>query len=183
MRIHYLQHVPFEGLGSIAGWAERRGPGELHPSFCRGYTADQGEFDFLIIMGGPMGVYDEGEFPWLGRKRYSCRQRSRRKRRFSASALAPSFLPPSSGRWWRVTASGRLAGFRYSTAWKFQRPYLSAARRPAGLPLAWRYLRHPKRAPCLSAQVRPAATRPSCLANGFSACSFIWKRRRKALPG
>ena len=25
MRIHYLQHVPFEGLGSIATWADTRG--------------------------------------------------------------------------------------------------------------------------------------------------------------
>jgi hypothetical protein len=26
MNIHYLQHVPFEGLGSIVGWIRRGGP-------------------------------------------------------------------------------------------------------------------------------------------------------------
>jgi GMP synthase (glutamine-hydrolysing) len=66
MRIHYLQHVPFEGLGSIAAWAERKG---LLLSRTRLYAGEalpaQEEFEFLIVMGGPMGVYDEGEFPWL----------------------------------------------------------------------------------------------------------------------
>lgn len=66
MRIHYLQHVPFEGLGSIAAWAERKG----HLLSCtRLYAGEalpaQEEFEFLIVMGGPMGVYDEGKFPWL----------------------------------------------------------------------------------------------------------------------
>lgn len=66
MHIHWLQHVPFEGLGSIADWAERRG----HTLSCtRLYAGDalpgQQDFDFLLVMGGPMGVHDESDFPWL----------------------------------------------------------------------------------------------------------------------
>ena len=66
MNIHYLQHVPFESLGSIAAWAHKRGDqvsathlyqSELLPSL--------ESFDWLVVMGGPMGVYDEAEYPWL----------------------------------------------------------------------------------------------------------------------
>lgn len=66
MRIHYLQHVPFEGLGSIAEWAERRG----HQIGCTRLSTGEGlpgvnDVDFLIVMGGPMGVDDEENYPWL----------------------------------------------------------------------------------------------------------------------
>lgn len=66
MRIHSLQHVPFEGLGSIAAWAERRGHLVSRTRLYAGDALPRLEmFDLLIVMGGPMGVYDEGEFPWL----------------------------------------------------------------------------------------------------------------------
>lgn len=65
-RIHYLQHVPFEGLGYIENWAREKGlklsATKLFefPSF-----PDLEEFDWLIVMGGPMSVYDELDYPWL----------------------------------------------------------------------------------------------------------------------
>ena len=66
MRIHYLQHVPFEGLGSIAAWAANRGDSI---TLSRLYQGDAlpalDTFDLLIIMGGPMSVNDDGEFPFL----------------------------------------------------------------------------------------------------------------------
>ncbi|MEJ2389734.1 MAG: type 1 glutamine amidotransferase [Chromatiaceae bacterium] len=66
MRVHYLQHVPFEGPAGIADWAAQR----AHTmAGTRLYAAEeppqQAEFDWLVVMGGPMGVYDEGEHPWL----------------------------------------------------------------------------------------------------------------------
>jgi len=66
MRIHYLQHVPFETPEQISIWAQNKGyelNGTLlyeNPSF-----PAQSEFDMLVIMGGPMGVYDEELHPWL----------------------------------------------------------------------------------------------------------------------
>lgn len=67
MKIHYLQHVPFEGLGMIADWAKER----VH-TLSRTALYKKGaplpaleEYDALIIMGGPMGVYDEAVYPWL----------------------------------------------------------------------------------------------------------------------
>lgn len=66
MRAHYLQHVPFEGLGSIAGWLEKAG---YDISRSRLYASETlpniDQLDLLVIMGGPMSVNDEQDFPWL----------------------------------------------------------------------------------------------------------------------
>lgn len=66
MRIHHFQHVPFEGLAGMEPYLREQGHhlgatrcyrGEAPPALAR--------FDCLIVMGGPMGVYDEREHPWL----------------------------------------------------------------------------------------------------------------------
>ena len=66
MHIHYLQHVPFEGLGSIHTWALQHAH---QVSVSRLYEQtrfpDQEQFDWLIVMGGPMSVYEERQYPWL----------------------------------------------------------------------------------------------------------------------
>ena len=66
MRAHYLQHVPFEGLGSIEPWLKTNGY-EITCTRLWESTGfpDLGEIDLLIVMGGPMSVNDEGQFPWL----------------------------------------------------------------------------------------------------------------------
>ncbi|MCK5862638.1 MAG: gamma-glutamyl-gamma-aminobutyrate hydrolase family protein, partial [Candidatus Hydrogenedentes bacterium] len=70
MRAHYLQHVPFEGLGSIES--------RLHSS---GYEISSTqlfespefpaleEIDLLLVMGGPMSVNDEEIYPWLSQEK------------------------------------------------------------------------------------------------------------------
>jgi len=66
MRIHYLQHVPFEGLGSIAAWASNRGDSVTVSHLYRGDALPAlNAVDLLVIMGGPMSVNDENEFPFL----------------------------------------------------------------------------------------------------------------------
>jgi len=66
MRIHYLQHVAFEGLGNIKDWAESRGH-DLSGSrlFDGQIPSDADAFDCLIVMGGPMSVGDVQRYPWL----------------------------------------------------------------------------------------------------------------------
>ena len=66
MRIHCLQHVPFEDPGSIADWIQSNG----HALTCtRLYLGeilpDVNEVDWLIIMGGPMNVDETNRYPWL----------------------------------------------------------------------------------------------------------------------
>lgn len=64
--IHYLQHVPFEGLGSIESWLVDNGH-TLSSTHLYEQEAlpDITAFDMLIVMGGPMGIYDYHEHPWL----------------------------------------------------------------------------------------------------------------------
>ena len=66
MRIHCLQHVPFEGPFGIADWADARGHSLMvSPLYAGAVPPDPADFDWLVIMGGPMGVGDESEYPWL----------------------------------------------------------------------------------------------------------------------
>ncbi len=66
MRIHSLQHVPFEDIGSMAQDFHRRGYTLSSTHWYRGDKAPTlAEFDALIVMGGPMGIYDEAIYPWL----------------------------------------------------------------------------------------------------------------------
>lgn len=70
MRAHYLQHVPFEGLGNMEEWLEQQGFSVTATKFYQPLDRDNRipgleEFDFLIIMGGPMSVNDEADLPWL----------------------------------------------------------------------------------------------------------------------
>lgn len=66
MRAHYLQHAPFEGLGSIETWLRDAGYGITATQLFSGDLLPQlDQLDLLIIMGGPMSVNDEAEYPWL----------------------------------------------------------------------------------------------------------------------
>ena len=66
MRAHYLQHVPFEGLGSIESWLVNAGYTISNTRFFDPTELpDAEEIDLLVIMGGPMSVNDEQEYPWL----------------------------------------------------------------------------------------------------------------------
>lgn len=66
MRIHSLQHVPFEDIGSLRADIQKRGFSLDTTHWYKGDSAPALEsFDVLIVMGGPMGVYDEDVYPWL----------------------------------------------------------------------------------------------------------------------
>jgi GMP synthase-like glutamine amidotransferase len=66
MRLLVLQHVACEGPGSIALWADR------HQHQLSILRVDQAtalpalaNVDWLVILGGPMGVWQEEHYPWL----------------------------------------------------------------------------------------------------------------------
>lgn len=66
MRIHYLQHIALEHPGSILDWAGSKG----HPLSCTRFYLEEElpapeDFDLLVIMGGPMNIYEEDRYPWL----------------------------------------------------------------------------------------------------------------------
>ena len=75
MRAHYLQHVPFEGLGSIEPWLLAVGYDIGHTRFFETVQLPEPDtIDLLIVMGGPMSVNDEADFPWLALEKSFIRQ-------------------------------------------------------------------------------------------------------------
>lgn len=63
MRVHFLQHVPFETPAFIGRWASQQGyslattmasQSQIFPT--------TNDFDALVILGGPMSVYDDFSF-------------------------------------------------------------------------------------------------------------------------
>lgn len=66
MNVHYLKHVPFEDLGSIEPWLTNRGHTITATHL---YNNEElppiDDIDWLIVMGGPMGVEDQAIYPWL----------------------------------------------------------------------------------------------------------------------
>lgn len=75
MRAHYLQHVPYEGLGSIGPWLNEAGYTTTGTPLYK--TADlprPEDLDLLVIMGGPMGVNDGHRLPWLEQEKAFIRQ-------------------------------------------------------------------------------------------------------------
>lgn len=66
MHIHYLQHVPFEDLGSMETWFRAHGHTLSVTHLYKGEALPQANsFDWLIVMGGPMSVTDIATYPWL----------------------------------------------------------------------------------------------------------------------
>lgn len=65
MRLLAIQHVPFEGVGLIGEWASERGHTVAVVQALTEEYPQLGEFDFLVIMGGPMDADDEIASPWL----------------------------------------------------------------------------------------------------------------------
>lgn len=66
LRVHYLQHVGFEGPANIYRWADLRGL-QISRTLLSEHEPfpELDDFDWLIIMGGPMSTYEETKYPWL----------------------------------------------------------------------------------------------------------------------
>ena len=66
MHIHYIQHVPFEGLGSIEPWAQQKSHSltGTRPYLSEDFPPVE-DIDLLVVMGGPMNIYEESLYPWL----------------------------------------------------------------------------------------------------------------------
>jgi len=75
MRIHYLQHVPFEDLSSIEPILREKGHELTATHLYKGQQIPLvKKIDWLIVMGGPMGIYDEAKHPWLNAEKLFIKQ-------------------------------------------------------------------------------------------------------------
>lgn len=72
MKIHVLQHVPFENEANIGVWAGSRGHTVTRTLLDeRENYPPLHSFDWLVVMGGPMNVDEEDQYPWLrGEKKF-----------------------------------------------------------------------------------------------------------------
>ena len=67
LRLHGIRHESFEKEGEIGVWAAQHGHRLCgHTDLWNGETLPELDaFDWLIVMGGPMNIYEEEKFPWL----------------------------------------------------------------------------------------------------------------------
>jgi GMP synthase-like glutamine amidotransferase len=70
MRIHTIEHVPFEGPSAIAGYIYGKGYGLTRSRiFAGARLPGLSRVDLLVVLGGPMSVHDVDEHPWLKREK------------------------------------------------------------------------------------------------------------------
>jgi len=75
LRIHYFQHVEYEGLGSIEEWISSNNHSLSSTRFFENSTLpEMADIDWLIVMGGAMSVQDEEQYPWLKAEKIFIRQ-------------------------------------------------------------------------------------------------------------
>jgi len=66
MKIHCIQHVKFETPGTITKWIEKKNHFLSTTHLYENESFPEiNTFDLLIVMGGPMNIYEYEKYPWL----------------------------------------------------------------------------------------------------------------------
>ena len=130
MRALVLQHVPFEASARIGDWIGRHCE---HEHVCYLYADAHlpalDSFDLLVVMGGPMSVHDEAQYPWLVAEKRLIRAALDAGKKVLASASARSCWPRRWGLRYARDARRRSAGGRCTgTARRWARRWASACR-------------------------------------------------------
>lgn len=98
MRIHVLQHVPYESPGLITDWAKEKG---FSVSFTRFYESEQfpslEDIDLVVIMGGPMNIYENEKYPWLKTEKVFLRSCHEAKKKMLGICLGSQLLADTLG--------------------------------------------------------------------------------------
>lgn len=98
VRLICLKHVPFEGPAAIADWAAARG----HKLDCVEVHAGEpvpapADFDLLVVMGGPMNIYEESRFPWLRTEKKAIRRAMEEGKRLVGVCLGAQLIADQHG--------------------------------------------------------------------------------------
>lgn len=161
MHAHILQHVAFEGPGSIAAWLEMAGCDIGCTRFHDGEALpDPATVDLLVVMGGPMSVNDEAEFPWLAEETRFVGDIIRRGRPVLGVCLGAQLIASALGARVFPNASARSAGFRWRR-WRTAIRRCSAFRRRSRSSTGMAKPSTCRTARCASRAVPPATTRLS----------------------
>lgn len=70
MKILCLKNIVFEGPGTFALWAQARGHElEIAAVYQNKPLPSPETFDALLVMGGPMNIYEDTIYPWLAKEK------------------------------------------------------------------------------------------------------------------
>jgi GMP synthase-like glutamine amidotransferase len=93
LRVHWLQHAEHEGLGCIEPWLRARGHRITGTRLQRGESLPGArDFDWLIVMGGPMNIYEHDRYPWLAAEKTLIRDACVMKKRVLGICLGAQLL-------------------------------------------------------------------------------------------
>ncbi len=91
--IYILQHVDFEPPGLIHDWFEKSDKQYKIVSLHRGDPLpDPSATDGLIIMGGPMSVYDDAQYSWLKNEKTYIKECIQSEKKVLGICLGSQFL-------------------------------------------------------------------------------------------
>ncbi len=127
MKVHWFQHVEFEGLGLIEAWLRARGHEITVTRWWAGERAgaEAEACEWLVVMGGPMNIYEHERYPWLVEEKALIRAAVERGARVLGVCLGAQLLADVLGGkvtrnaereigWWPVRAvrapEGAVAG-------------------------------------------------------------------------
>ena len=69
-RIQVFQHHPAEGAAHVASWAAARGHALSITRLFEDPPLPRADaVEWLVVLGGPMNVYEEARYPWLAREK------------------------------------------------------------------------------------------------------------------
>jgi GMP synthase-like glutamine amidotransferase len=127
MKVHWFQHVEFEGLGLIEAWLRARGHDVSVTRWWAGEAAgaDAAACEWLIVMGGPMNSYQHRDYPWLVAEKVAIASAVSRGARVLGVCLGAQLIADVLGGkvvqnpvreigWWAMRAVAEGAASRYA---------------------------------------------------------------------
>lgn len=107
MRVHVFQHVPHEGPGMIGVWAEQHGHSLATTHLYAGDPLPAlADFDLLVVMGGPMNIYEYRNHPWLKPEREFLEKAIAARKKMVGACLGSQLIADALGS--RVTQNAHL---------------------------------------------------------------------------
>ncbi len=93
MRFQALCHVPFEGPANIETWIHSQEYSLRSTHLWKNEKLPSvHDLDFLIILGGPMNIYEDEKFPWLVAEKKIIEQALRHKKKILGVCLGAQLL-------------------------------------------------------------------------------------------